>query len=298
MERIVIFAIHMQDQPEKKRKKVISKLRYKFRFIVINDETFEEHFSFRLSSLNIITSLGLLMLFVAIFVGSIISFTPLREYIPGYSDITTRKNAAYAVLKVDSLSHEIEVRDNYLNNIRLVLSGEISADSIEDVSLEDVRIESIKDVRSQEDSIMRLSVEEQEKYALLNSDNQMEGKVSFFFTPVKGTIVETFDSKKRHFGVDVVTKEDEPIKSVMNGTIVMADYTTKSGYVVQIQHRNNLVSVYKHCSAVLKRVGDNVVAGDPIAVVGNTGEFTTGPHLHFELWENGVPIDPQKNIIF
>lgn len=294
----MIFAVHMQEKPEKKRKKVISKLRYKFRFIVINDDTFEEHFSFRLSSLNVITSVGLLMLFVAIFVGSVIAFTPLREYIPGYSDITTRRNAAYAVLKVDSLSHEIEIRDNYLQNIRLVLSGEITVDSTEDVALEDLRIDNIQDVRTAEDSIMRLSVEEQEQYALLNSDNQGNGNVTFFFTPVKGTVVETFDSKKRHFGIDVVTKEDEPIKSVMNGTIIMADYTTKSGYVVQIQHRNNLVSVYKHCSAVLKRVGDNVLAGDPIAVVGNTGEFTTGPHLHFELWENGMPIDPQKNIKF
>jgi murein DD-endopeptidase MepM/ murein hydrolase activator NlpD len=115
---------------------------------------------------------------------------------------------------------------------------------------------------------------------------------------VKGSVVEKFDSKKRHYGVDVVTQEDEPIKSVMDGTIIMSDYTTKSGYVVQIQHYNDLVSVYKHCSATMRQVGEKVTAGDPIAIVGNTGEFTTGPHLHFELWKNGVPIDPQKHIVF
>ena len=288
----------MEEKPEKKRKKVIRRLKLKFRFIVINEDTFEEHFSFRLSSLNIITSIGLLILFVAVFVGSVIVFTPLKQYIPGYSDITTRKNAAYAVFEADSLSREIKIRDQYLENLKLVLSGEISSDSIQDISIENIQIDQIKDERSEEDSIMRLSIEEQERYALHSGDSDVEDKVYFFFTPVKGTVVSIFDSKKRHFGVDVVTKEDEPINAVLGGTIVMADYTTQSGYVVQIQHRNNLVSVYKHCSAVLKQVGEKVTAGDPIAVVGNTGEQTTGPHLHFELWENGVPMDPQKHIIF
>lgn len=288
----------MEGKPEKKRKKVLKKLIHKYRFIVINDDTFEEHFSFRLSTLNIITVIGFLMLVVAFVVGGVIIYTPLKEYIPGYSNIETKRNAAYAVLKVDSLSREIKVRDQYLSNLQMVLSGEISSDSIQDVPLEEIRIDNIQDVRSREDSIMRLSIEEQEKYALHNSSKDIEDKVYFFFTPVKGTVIEHFESKKRHFGVDVVTKEGEPIKAVMDGTIVMADYTTKSGYVVQIQHRNNLVSVYKHCSAVLKQVGEPVFAGDPIAIVGNTGEFSTGPHLHFEIWENGVPIDPEKHIIF
>ena len=111
-------------------------------------------------------------------------------------------------------------------------------------------------------------------------------------------MTDHFNMKKRHFGTDIVTKEGEPIKAVMDGTIVMADYTTKSGFVVQIQHRNNVVSVYKHCSAVLKQLGEVVEAGDPIAVVGNTGELTTGPHLHFELWVDGIPIDSELYIIY
>lgn len=294
----MIFVQTMEEKPEKKRKKVIRKLRHKFRFIVINDETFEEQLSFRLSSLNIITAIGILMFFVAIIVGGLITLTPLKTYIPGFSDLITKKNAAYAVLKADSLSHEIEIRDNYLYNLKMVLTGKVNADSIQDVSLESIGTDHIQDVRSQEDSIMRTTIEEQERYALHESSDNVEDKVYFFFNPVKGTVVEHFNTQKRHYGVDVVTKEDEPIKAVIDGTIVMADYTTKSGFVVQIQHRNNLVSVYKHCSAVLKQVGEKVLAGDPIAVVGNTGEFTTGPHLHFELWENGVPINPEKHIIF
>lgn len=288
----------MEDKPEKRRKKVMRKLRYKFRLVIINDDTYEEHFSLKLSLLNIITAVGLLMILVAVIVGGILAFTPLREYIPGYSDLQTKKNAAYAAQKSDSLAREIEIRDVYLNNIKRVLSGEIDADSISEVPFEDVRIENIQDIKSQEDSLMRINIEEQEQYALHNSDGELEDKVYLFFNPVKGTVVEHFNVKKRHFGIDVVTKDGEPIKAVMDGTIVMADYTTKSGFVVQIQHRNNLVSIYKHCSAVLKQTGEVVNAGDPIAVVGNTGELTTGPHLHFELWEDGVPIDPEHHIIF
>ena len=288
----------MEEKPEKKRKKVIRRLRYKFRLVIINDETYEEHFSLRLSLLNIITGIGLLMMLVAFFVGGILAFTPLREYIPGYSNLETKEMATYASLKADSLDLELKMRDQYLINLKLVLSGDINADSISDVKLEDIHVDGSGDVRIKEDSVMRLTIEEQEKYALHNTNKKIEDKVYLFFTPVKGTVVDSFDVKKRHFGVDVVTKSGEPIKAVMDGTIVMADFTTKSGYVVQIQHRNNLVSVYKHCSAVLKQLGEVVNAGDPIAVVGNTGELTTGPHLHFELWENGIPIDPEKHIIF
>ncbi len=288
----------MEERPEKKRKKVLKKLRYKFRLIIINDETYEEHFSLKLSLLNIITGVGLLMFVIAIFVGSILSFTPLREYIPGYSDLKTKQNAAYAYQKADSIENELLIRDQYLNNLKLVLTGDISADSLDGIRVEDVRAEGAQDVKSPEDSLMRQTIEDQEKYALHNSNSNIEDKVYFFFNPIKGTVVDSFNVKIGHFGVDVVTKKGEPIKAVMDGTIVMADYTTKSGFVVQIQHRNNLVSIYKHCSAVLKQVGEKVSAGDPIAVVGNTGELTTGPHLHFELWEDGVPIDPQNHIIF
>lgn len=288
----------METKPEKKRKKVIRKLRYKFRLVIINDDTYEEHFSLKLSLLNIITGLGFLMVSVAFMVGGILAFTPLREYIPGYSDINTKIQANYAYQKADSLDMELRIRDLYLENLKLILSGEINADSVFDEELKDVNVEGIKDLKIEEDSLMRQLIEDQERYALNNENGDLEDKVYLFFNPIEGTVVDHFDMKTRHFGTDIVTKEGEPIKAVMDGTIVLADYTTKSGFVVQIQHRNNLVSVYKHCSAVLKQQGEVVQAGDPIAVVGNTGELTTGPHLHFELWEDGIPIDSELYIIF
>lgn len=286
----------MEEKPNNKSKRVIKKLRHKYRLVIINDDTYEEYFSLKLSLLNIIVAIGMLVFTVAFMVGALISFTPLREYIPGYSNIETKKKAAYAYQKADSIENELNIRDRYLENIRLILSGEISTDSLSEKGIEDIRYDKIEDIKSLEDSIMRLTIEEQEKYALLNSASDIKDKVYFFFTPVKGTVVDHFDVQKEHYGTDIVTKKGEPIKAVGDGTIIMADYTTKSGFVVQIQHRNDLVSVYKHCSAVLKDVGEKVNSGDPIAVVGNTGEQTTGPHLHFELWENGIAINSEKHI--
>ena len=288
----------MENKPENKRKTAIRKLKNKFRLLIINDDTYEEQFSMRLSILNIITVIGVSILIVMFFVGGILSFTPLREYIPGYSNLETKILATEAYRKADSLDAELAIRDVYLTNLKRILSGEINADSIMDVPLEELRVQGIIDVKTREDSIMRQKVEGQEQYALHGSSTDLKDKVHFFFTPLKGTVTDHFDRSKSHFGTDIVTSKGATINAVMNGTIVLADFTSNSGYVVQIQHHNNLVSIYKHCSSVLKEAGDLVEAGDPIAVVGNTGELSTGPHLHFEIWEDGKPIDPEKYIVF
>ena len=288
----------MENKPENKRKKVISRLRNKFRLLIINDDTYEEQLSMRLSILNIITVIGFLILIVAVFVGGALSFTPLREYIPGYSNLETKILASEAYRKADSLDAELSIRDAYLLNLKQILSGEINADSVNDLPIEELRVQGIVDVKTREDSIMRQNIEEEEQYALHTGASDLEDKVHFFFKPLEGVVTEHFDMTKNHFGTDIVTSKGATINSVMNGTIVMADFTTNSGYVIQIQHHNNLVSIYKHCSAVLKEPGDLVEAGDPIAVVGNTGELSTGPHLHFELWEDGVPIDAENYIVF
>ena len=288
----------MENKPEKKSKKVIRKLRNKFRLLIINDDTYEEQFSMRLSILNIITVIGFLILIVTVFVGGVLSFTPLREYIPGYSNIETEILATAAFKKADSLDAELSIRDAYLVNLKRILSGEINADSIQDIPIEELRVQGIVDLKTREDSIMRKNIEDEEQYALHTGAADLDDKVHFFFSPLEGVVTEHFDITKNHLGTDIVTSKGATIKSIMNGTIVMADFTSNSGYVVQIQHHNNLVSIYKHCSAILKEAGDLVEAGDPIAVVGNTGELSTGPHLHFEIWEDGIPIDAEKYIVF
>tara|TARA_B100000780_G_C21093921_1_gene441035 strand:- start:739 stop:1605 length:867 start_codon:yes stop_codon:yes gene_type:complete len=282
-----------------KKKKVYKKLRNKYRLVILNDDTFEERLSFQLTPLNVFTYAGLTLITLGVFLISIIAFTPLREYIPGYSDVTTKKNAAYAVFKADSLHNELLIRDQYIENVRLVLSGDIKPDSIDaDISPQN-KFEDVEDERSDADSAFRAKIEKEEQYTInQNLSDNKSASTYFFFTPVKGVVSSSFNPDVDHYGVDVVTEENEAIKAVMDGTVIMANWTTDNGYVLQIQHRNNLVSVYKHCSALMKKIGESVKAGEPVAIVGNSGEQSTGPHLHFEIWDSGKPVDPQQYISF
>lgn len=287
----------MEEPKEKKRRKVIRVLRNKFRLIIINEETFEERFSLKLSLLNSITVIGLFSLILSTIIISAIFFTPLREYIPGYANRQAAKNAAYAVQKTDSLITQINLRDQYLANLKMVLSGDITADSMESLSIDSARVNQIEDVKIPEDSAMRASIEDEEKYSV-NSQINRKGTAQLFFSPIKGPVVNKFDNDLNHYGVDIAAQENAPIKAILDGTVIMSDYTTNAGYTIHVQHTNNFISQYKHCSAVLKKAGDKVAAGDAIALVGNTGELTTGPHLHFELWEKGAPVDPEIFIAF
>ena len=282
-----------------KKKKVYKKLRNKYRLVILNDDTFEERLSFQLTPLNVFTYVGLISIIMSVLLISIIAFTPIREYIPGYSDVTTKRNAAYAVFKADSLQNELAIRDQYIGNVRRILSGDIKPDSIDtDISPQN-NFDNVDDDRSEADSAFRAKIEKEEQYTINQnlSDNKITGTY-FFFTPVKGVISSSFNPDIDHYGVDVVTEDNEAIKAVMDGTVIMSNWTTDNGYILQIQHRNNLVSVYKHCSALLKKIGEGVKAGEPVAIVGNTGEQSTGPHLHFEIWESGKPVDPQQYISF
>lgn len=283
---------------EGRRKRIAKKLKNKYRLVIMNDESFEENFSFKLSPLNVISWGSLLGLSLIAFVISLIAFTPLREYIPGYSNTQTKKNAAYAVYKVDSLDAELHMRDRWINNVRAVLSGEIAPDSIENIKDTSISYDEISYERSKADSVFRGEVEAQDQFSLSQSQERSSSNTSFYFTPLKGEITSSFNREKKHFAVDVSAKEGEAIKAVLEGKVVFAEWTAGNGNVIQIQHHNNVISIYKHCSALLKAQGDDVKAGEVIAIVGNTGDHSTGPHLHFELWENGKAIDPLKFISF
>jgi murein DD-endopeptidase MepM/ murein hydrolase activator NlpD len=287
----------MEEPKEKKRNKVIRILRNKFRLVIINEETFEERFSLKLSLLNTLTVIGIFSFLLSAILVSIIFFTPVRQYIPGYANRQAAKNAAYAVLKTDSLITEIDLRDQYLSNLKRVLSGEISGDSLANTPLEQIHVDQITDDKIPEDSAMRALIEEQERYSV-NNQLDKNGKSQVFFSPIKGPVVNKFDSDTDHFGVDIAATENAPIKAILDGTVIMSDYTTNAGYTIHVQHSNNFISQYKHCSTLLKKAGDKVAAGDAIALVGNTGELTTGPHLHFELWEKGNPVNPEIFIAF
>jgi murein DD-endopeptidase MepM/ murein hydrolase activator NlpD len=171
-----------------------------------------------------------------------------------------------------------------------------------------IKYSMIKLTKSKEDSVLRKQIESENKYDLSSQDLTMDAAESpnintsissfFYFTPLKGIVINGFDAAKQHYGVDVAGKKDDIIKSVLDGTVIFSNWTLETGYIIGIQHQHNLISVYKHNSALLKKLGDYVKAGDPIAFIGNSGELSSGPHMHFELWYNGNPVNPKDYIPF
>jgi murein DD-endopeptidase MepM/ murein hydrolase activator NlpD len=201
--------------------------------------------------------------------------------------------------KTDSLENKIRIQEQFIHNMRLILIGEIGAD--ESISRDSVGITgsyALKPIAAV-DSQFRKNFEESELSFLVSGSTiaqEIEGQ--YFYSPISGIVTTEFNPKQEHFGIDIVSKQNEPVKAVADGTVIFADWTSDSGNVIAIQHRSNLISVYKHNSALMKKVGNIVSSGQVIAIIGNTGEFTTGPHLHFEMWYNGHPINPKEFVSF
>ena len=285
------------------RKKLMRKLRNRYRLVVMNDATFNESFSAYLTPWNVIAGAVLIFVVMAGIVLSLVVFTPLKEYIPGYADTTTRTEALKAAMRVDSLERAQEVYHRYFTNVHNILTGNVDTDTTGLSRGETaVKYNNLDFSVSREDSLLRKEIEERELFAL--RDNAVSGSDIhgfpgiFFFTPVRGTVIAGFDMGTGHYGVDVAADEGEPVKAVFDGTVVLASFTSDGGNVIQIQHPNNLVSIYKHNSVLLRRVGDRVKAGESVAIIGNSGELTDGPHLHLEIWYNGTPLDPLEYLAF
>jgi murein DD-endopeptidase MepM/ murein hydrolase activator NlpD len=266
----------------------------------MNDETFEEKVSVTLSPLNVFVFAGTIIISLITFTIYIIAFTPLREYIPGYADVNMQRKLVSLTFKTDSLLQSLEARDKYLVNLKQVIDGQTPTDSIEGrpalARYDTIQIPPV----SSADSALRQQIESQDRFSLTSGGSGTSSSISsfYFFTPVKGTVTSFFNSATKHYGIDIVASPNEVIKTTLDGTVVMADWTSETGYVIAVQHSNNLFSIYKHNSALLKSTGDFVKAGEVIAIIGNSGELTTGPHLHFELWYNGSPVNPVDYISF
>ena len=229
----------------------------------------------------------------------LIAYTPLREYIPGYSSAKLKKEASILNYKTDSLVQELELNKRYYASIRKVLTGDVvtvdfNRDSIIAAAKNDIDI--LQVTTSREDSILREKVEKEDKYNLFESAGDKSNYV--LFPPVNGTISEGYNIEEKHFAVDVVVASNTPVKATADGTVIFAEWTVETGYVVIIEHNQELISVYKHNSAITKSQGDLVKSGEVIAMSGNTGELSTGPHLHFELWSKGYPVNPTNFIQF
>lgn len=288
-----------------KRKSWVRKLRNKYRLVIMNADTYEEKFSFRLSRLNVMIVAGTTVILLIILTIFVIAFTPLREYIPGYTNLELQRHVHELRQKADSLEREFELKNLYLNNIKKILHGEEILSDSSDMSKEPgVNIDEIVYNRSEEDSILRMEYEREAEYALYYNENDELYTSSpalnnpLFFTPLNGIITNPFNLVEKHFGVDIVARENEVVKATLDGTVVFSDWSVGTGYVLAVQHQGNFLSVYKHNSVLLKDEGSLVKAGEAVAIVGNSGELSSGLHLHFELWYNGAPVNPEEYIAF
>lgn len=279
-----------------KKEKLKQKLLSKYRLVILNDDTFEEKVSFNLTRLNVFVFAGFSVIALIALTTVFIAFTPLREYIPGYSSTALKKKAFLLTHKTDSLTVALETHKKQLHSIRKVLTGDVyETDSIQENSpVTAVHFEAVP--TSQEDSLLRSNVAREDKYNLLETDVNQEDLV--LFPPIKGSISQGFEQDVKHYAVDIVVAEGTPVKSVAEGRVIFAEWTIETGYVIIIDHGNQLLSVYKHNSAINKSQGDFVKTGEVISFSGTTGELSSGPHLHFELWSKGYPLDPTNFIDF
>jgi hypothetical protein len=280
------------------KKKLFKKLNDRYRLIIYNDTTFQSVWSIKLTRLKVFTVTSLLSAVIVILVILLIATTGLREYIPGYPRAEYRQMLVLTTLKIDSLENELHRRDEFFRGIQAIVSGEVPEDHlIIDTTIENNAIEI---VNYNHDSVFQDKLLAEQISLSMEPVNSRRLNLSqiHFFTPVQGIITNKFNAAADHFGVDLVSEPNARISSIMDGTVIFSGWTIETGYVIYIQHDLNLISAYKHNSELLKSKGDHVQAGEAVAIIGNTGEITTGPHLHFEMWHEGAPLDPEQYIDF
>ena len=285
---------------KKKKESFWNKWRFKYRLVVLNSETFEERLAFNMSRLNVFLFVCVSLTLLVGGTATIIAFSPLREYIPGYTSTNIRRQVVSLNVLSDSLKTELNIRERYLQNIRNIIEG-TPVDTSDFYVPENVSIQNDGAVeRIHEDSMLRERIESEERFNFFGSDNSSSSTVEklLFFKPVSGLVTQSFNADEEHYGVDIVSKENELIKSTLSGIVVFSSWTSETGNVIAIQHANNFISVYKHNSALLKQQGESVSVGESVAIIGNSGKWSSGPHLHFELWHNNKAVDPENYILF
>ncbi len=273
----------------------------KYRFSIFNDTTHEEVFSFRASGVYSIVAIVVLVVFLVVSVTVLISFTSLRELIPGYPSPQTRKDLIQNAIKIDSLQNEINVWRLQLANIQRITTGQrpLAIDSLLNLQQRADSLAVQEGDFSRYDSLLRATVLAEEQFNLTDREQKIEQIEGLhFFPPLKGVVTEEYNMAIGHPYVDIAAPENSVVSATLNGTVIYAGWSDETGYTIQLQHDNNLVSAYKHNSKLLAKLGDKVAAGTPIALVGNTGTLSSAPHLHFELWHKGEPVNPLQYIKF
>ena len=287
------------DNKKKKKSTFWRRWRATYRFVIFHDETFEERFSYKLNRLNVflVISVSVVLLIAATFL--VISQTQLKEYIPGYDSSELRRQAIRNNDRLDSLQLTLQRNQRYIASVNKVLRGDLDLQELESQrQLDSVFIDTnyVDFPTSKADSLLRADVAQDDKYNVLDSANQTIPFV--LFPPITGTISQGYDASVEHYAVDIVVPRNTPVKAAAQGNVIFAGWTTETGYVVIISHPYNILSVYKHNASLNVRQGDAVDPGQVIAIAGNSGTMTTGPHLHFELWSDGYALNPEEFIEF
>ena len=276
----------------------VQRWRNKFRFVILNDDTFEELLTLKLSPLNIFVFSVVTIVSTIALTTTVIAFTPLKELVPGYASSKLRREAIELALTTDSLTAAIDRNERYIQGVQRILQGEVVDTVLQELETDTSsnNAEIVLSGPSAQDSAFREWVEEENAFTL--NQGGAELGIPQLISPIEGIITSGFDKATNHFAVDIAAASNTPVKTCYEGTVIFADWTSETGNIIIVQHENNLLSAYKHNSALLKEVGEFVRSGEAIAIIGNSGENSTGPHLHFELWFEGAPIDPQNFIKF
>lgn len=283
---------------KKKKGFWIQSLLNRYRLVVINETTFEERFFFRVSQLNIFLLVALFVILITIGSFFLVAYTPLKEFIPGYTSLFIRKEAIRNSFLLDSINLQFQKQDQFIKSIKSALTGEIDLEENPMLIAIDQSPELLNsdNTLTEADSLLRLEVIQEDKYNVIPND--LSNVKYLLYSPAAGPISQKYDAEKRHFAVDIALEEHAPVMAVAHGTVIFAEWTAETGHVIIVKHDHGLLSVYKHNSYLEKSQGDLVKAGEVIAKAGNTGEFSTGWHLHFELWFNGYSVDPTNFIEF
>lgn len=282
-----------------KRRKLRKKLFTKNRLVVLNEDTFEEMFSLRLTLMNVFVVATIGMVVIITVTTYIIAFTPLREYIPGYASTKLKKEATALALKSDSLMVALQNNDAYIQSVRRVLTDDLdyarlSGDSITAAQGAGTEVSNLQ--ASEEELALRAQVAAEDKYNLFEKASAKVGTV--LFPPVRGMITDKYDIRKKHYAVDVAVGKNTAVKAAANGTVIFAEWTPGSGHVIIVRHGDGFLTVYKHCESLTAEQGDVVKTGEVLGIAGTSGAHSTGIHLHFELWKDGYPIDPEQFVSF
>lgn len=270
-----------------------------YKIVISSEDTFEEKFSFKANKINAFIIMLVYSIILISFTISIVFFTQLRELVPGYSSSDLLNRAIYLTEKTDSLEQQIALNNKFYQSIEDVLSGKTEDFVPKEVLEADTNYNNfdIKTINPNiQDSILRSYVDNEDKFNLTKNELVIENKM--FFTPIMGEITQGFNSKDNHYALDISADIGTPVKSILEGKIIFSEWSVDTGYVIIIDHGQDIISVYKHNSKALKKQNDFVQAGEVIAYSGNQGNLSTGPHLHFELWKNGIPINPQPLLNF